>query len=246
MRLGSITVARRFRGPPHSANGGYIAGRLAAFVDGPAEIALRSPPPLETEMTVVAIEADTVNLLDGDQIVATARARVVEAVTFPKTDLALARDAMARTLPADRHPLPMCFVCGPDREDGLRIFPGPIDEDDAWDGPLATPWIPGNDLVDESGLVAREFVWAALDCPTGYTFTETGKAPPILLGRLAVEITSRPRAGEACVVLARETRRDGRKLFAQAALHTSKGAALAIAEATWLLVDREVRLGASS
>ena len=100
--------------------------------------------------------------------------------------------------------------------------------------------------MDESGLVAREFVWAALDCPTGYTFTETGKAPPILLGRLAVEITSRPRAGEACVVLARETRRDGRKLFAQAALHTSKGAALAIAEATWLLVDREVRLGASS
>ncbi len=74
MRLGSITVARRFRGPPHSANGGYIAGRLAAFVDGPAEIALRSPPPLETEMTVVANEADTVNLLDGDQIVATARA----------------------------------------------------------------------------------------------------------------------------------------------------------------------------
>ena len=34
----SITFDRRFHGPPDSAHGGYACGRLAAFVEGPAEL----------------------------------------------------------------------------------------------------------------------------------------------------------------------------------------------------------------
>ena len=48
----TLTVDRRFRGPPDSGNGGYVAGRLAAFIDGPAEIALRLPPPLGRPLAV--------------------------------------------------------------------------------------------------------------------------------------------------------------------------------------------------
>ena len=43
---GSLTVARRFCGPPGSGNGGYVCGLIAGFLDGPAEVTLRLPPPL--------------------------------------------------------------------------------------------------------------------------------------------------------------------------------------------------------
>ena len=48
----TLTIDRRYRGPLHSGNGGYTAGRLAAFVDGPAEVTLRLPPPLDRPLTV--------------------------------------------------------------------------------------------------------------------------------------------------------------------------------------------------
>lgn len=48
----AILIDRRYCGPPNSANGGYAAGRLAAFVDGTAEVTLRRPPPLDTALNV--------------------------------------------------------------------------------------------------------------------------------------------------------------------------------------------------
>ena len=42
----SVVIEERFRGPPRSANGGYICGLLAAHIDGDAEITLLAPPPL--------------------------------------------------------------------------------------------------------------------------------------------------------------------------------------------------------
>src|SRR5215213_4316915 len=47
-----VVIERRFNGPPDSGHGGYSAGRAAALVDGPAEVTLRRPPPLETPLTV--------------------------------------------------------------------------------------------------------------------------------------------------------------------------------------------------
>ena len=44
--LSTIRIERRFRGPPNSGNGGYSAGRLAAFIDGSAAVTLHMPPPL--------------------------------------------------------------------------------------------------------------------------------------------------------------------------------------------------------
>ena len=51
--IGEVTIGRRYRGPLTSGNGGYSAGRLAAFVDAPAvEVTLRLPPPLERPLQV--------------------------------------------------------------------------------------------------------------------------------------------------------------------------------------------------
>jgi hypothetical protein len=142
--------------------------------------------------------------------------------------------------------------CGPDRAhgDGLRIFAGPLEHRGADGGVVfAATWTPYADLAADDGLVAPEFVWSALDCPTGYVFLhdrETGgfNAAPILLGRLAARVTARPRPGEGCVVTAWETGRDGRKCNAEAALFGEAGNLLAVARATWIVVDRQVQLGA--
>jgi len=56
-------------------------------------------------------------------------------------------DAVRAARPAENHPFPMCFVCGPERADGLRILPGPV----AGRELIAAPWTPGLDLA-----VARE------------------------------------------------------------------------------------------
>jgi len=166
--------------------------------------------------------------------------------------LSEAEDAVRRSRHDEsRHPLPMCFVCGPKRldGDGLRLIPGPLpSRPGCKTGTVAAPWVPYRNLAHEDSAVAAEFIWAALDCPTGYaavgaqhlgmTGTET-----ILLGRMSAHIEGRPRPGDRCVVAAWPTGRDGRKLFADSALVNSDGKVLAVARATWLLVDRQVQIG---
>ena len=50
---GRVLIPRRFNGPPASANGGYACGLIARYVGGPAEVSLRSPPPLDTALELV-------------------------------------------------------------------------------------------------------------------------------------------------------------------------------------------------
>lgn len=244
--LGRVSIARRFRGPPNSANGGYTCGRLAAFLDGPAEVTLRKPPPLETDMRVVAEAGGSIALYDGEEVVATASPRTVAgtAISAPAFEDAIA--ASARTFDPCVHKLPMCYVCGPDRAagDGLRIFCGPLDPSDTdWAGVVAAPWIPEPYMAGESGAVSDEYVWAALDCPTAYAFGSPAGFPTILLGRQAVAIRQRPRVGEKCVIAARRTARDGRKHHAEATLFGESRRPLAHCHATWIEVARSVQLG---
>ena len=48
----SLVIPARFNGPPDSGHGGYSAGLVGTLVEGPAEAALRAPPPLETPLAV--------------------------------------------------------------------------------------------------------------------------------------------------------------------------------------------------
>src|SRR5262249_2136906 len=132
---------------------------------------------------------------------------------------------------------------------GLRIIPSPLPRcPNGETGTIAAPWVPASNLASEDGAVAGEFVWAALDCPTGFAaggaqhLGMTG-AEAMLLGRMSARIERRPHPGEQCVIVAWATGRDGRKLFARSALVSSRGKILAVAHATWLVVDRQVQLG---
>ena len=246
---GTIRIARRFRGPPSSANGGYTCGRLAAFVDGPAEVTLRRPPPLERDLAVRAQDDGTVALLDGETLLATARPAQVDVSMPAAPGFEAAAEASARSFDPAKHKLPMCFVCGPERApgDGMRVFCGPVAADDAdWSGPVAAPWIPEDGMADETGLAAPEFVWAVLDCPTAFAAGSPEGFPTILLGRQAVSIARRPRIGEQCVVTARQVGREGRKYFCEATLSCADGEPLAVCKATWVEVERAVQLGGST
>src|SRR3546814_6879537 len=68
----TITIEGRFCGPPGMGNGGYVCGKLAAYVDGPAEVTLRRPTPLDRPLAVVR-EAGLARLMDGDAVLAEAR-----------------------------------------------------------------------------------------------------------------------------------------------------------------------------
>jgi len=250
----SLVIDRRFRGPPNSGNGGYVCGCLARHIAGDAEVTLRAPPPLERPLDVLTASDGTIELRENDKLLATASATRIDARDIPEVSYEAAEEAVARTPYDERtHDLPTCFVCGPARGhgDGLRIFAGPLQAGAVPGKPVvfAASWIPHGSLSGADGHVASEFVWAALDCPTGYCSVGARHLglkgnETALLGRMAARIERRPRPGDRCVVVAWPTGRDGRKLFADSALLSSEQDVLAIARTTWLLVDRQVQLGA--
>lgn len=68
----TLCIPSRFNGPLDSGNGGYCSGAVASFVDGPAEVSLRSPVPLETPLEFVAHDGGSVRVLDGETLIVVA------------------------------------------------------------------------------------------------------------------------------------------------------------------------------
>jgi hypothetical protein len=216
----NITIERRYRGPAKSANGGYAAGRLAAFVDGPAEVTLRLPPPLDRPL-VVAAENGRALLLDGEAVVAEAEPRAPELEPPAPVSPAEAAEAATRHVRMVGEEFSECFTCGARPHDGLCIHVGPVAGTDL----QAAPWT--------AREVAPEVVWAAIDCPGAWAVGGPGRGE-IVLGRMNAEILRLPEEGEQCVVVAWPLGEDGRKLYAGTALMSGDGELLAIARQTWI------------
>ena len=225
----TVTIDRRFNGPDGSGNGGYTCGLLAHQLGSVAEVTLRRPPPLDRALALVR-EEERICLLDGDLLVAECCAGRPDLDPPASPSFAEAEEA-ARSYPGFvEHAFPTCFVCGPDRSDGLRIFAGPLEGRDV----VAAPWIPADSLGDEGNRVTEELVWAALDCPGAFAvgFSERGET---VLGRMTARIDARPRVGERHVVVAWPLGEDGRKLYAGTALFTERGDLLALARQIWIV-----------
>lgn len=224
----TVTIERRFNGPEGSGNGGYTCGLLARELDGEAEVTLRLPPPLDRPLAVVR-EAERICLLDGDLLVAEGRPGRVDLDPPASPSFDEAVEAGARYPGFAGHAFPTCFVCGPDRPDGLRIFAGPLEGRAA----VAAPWIPDESVADGGSHVPEQLVWAALDCPGAFAmgFPERGEA---VLGRMTARIDACPRVGGRHVVLAWPLGEDGRKLHAGTALFTELGEQLGVARQTWI------------
>jgi len=219
----SVTIARRFRGPLTTANGGYTAGLLGARLGRAAEVTLRLPPPLERPLTVRR-DADRLRLFDGELLVAEAEPGdpSLEAPAPPSpVEARTASEGVGAFGPPQ---FAECFVCGV-RHDGtgLDIHPGAVP---GRAGLVATTWVARD--------VTPEVVWASIDCPGAYAVGETGRGEPVL-GRTTARVERLPDEGEACVVVGWPLGEDGRKLYAGTALYGRDGDVLAVARQVWVL-----------
>jgi hypothetical protein len=226
----TLTVGHRFRGPSDSGNGGYVCGRLAAQTGAPqigfgVVVTLRQPPPLDTPLAVVS-EGDGVRLVHGDALVAEAAGSRLDVAAVPPVDIAAARAASRRYPGFDKHPFPECFVCGPDRDpgDALRLFPGRLG-----DGRTACVW-----TVTDEFAGRPELVWAALDCPGGWSAEIEGR--PMVLGRMTAAVDALPEGSEDCVVMGQLLGSEGRKTWTASTVYGSDGRELGRAHAIWISI----------
>jgi hypothetical protein len=230
----NVIIPRRFCGPPTSGNGGYTCGLVARALGGNAEVTLRRPIPIEQEMTIT-VSGDSATLKLGEDLIAEGKRAEWSLALAHRASFSEAIAAAKRSPAFQNHPFPTCFVCGPDRAegDGLRIFPG---NPNGQRGIFAAPWIPAAEFADNEGNVLDVFIWAAMDCPTGFAagFPWAGK---LVTGRLAVNFIAPVRAGEHCVAVSWKTGEEGRKHHASAALLGEDGSVRAHAKATWIKID---------
>ena len=107
--MGTVRIERRFRGPPKTGNGGYVAGLVAAALGGSnCTVTLKAPPPLDRDLT---LETDGISasLLQDDQIVVTAAKGPVEIDVPPPPTLTEAQDAEPRFSGHSHHIFPAQF-----------------------------------------------------------------------------------------------------------------------------------------
>ncbi|HEX5522848.1 MAG TPA: hypothetical protein VFX53_05340 [Pedococcus sp.] len=229
----TFTVPARFCGPPESGNGGWTSGHLAALVavsDGsPAvSVRLRTPPPLDRTMAVHHGGTGTVEVTDGDVLVASAQpAGTLDRTGLPAPASFAEAEAVAGSYAGlHNHPFPTCFSCGVDRDpgDARCLRPGPLP---GRAGVHAAAWVPTESTP--------EIVWAALDCPGAWALGVGGR--PMVLGTMTAEVQRLPAVGEEHVVMAWGRGSEGRKNYCGTALYAADGALLALAEATWIAID---------
>lgn len=225
-----IRIPGRFCGPPGVGNGGYTCGRLDNLTDYTSEVTLRRPPPVDKGLRLEADGAH-LQLMDGDQLIASVRPGTVAFTAPAPPEWAQVVEASKRYIGFRSHPFPNCFVCGPERKphDGLHIFAGRVGAEPLY----ASPWIPEVELADENGHVRNEFLWAALDCPGAFT-TGGDTMPKVVLGRMTARAEKDISPGEQCIVLAWLKEKEGRKFSSGTAIYNQQRQLCAVADAVWI------------
>ncbi|MGY2033524.1 hypothetical protein ACW9HR_06120 [Nocardia gipuzkoensis] len=215
--MATLRIPRRFNGPPDSGNGGYVAGLLAEQRDeATATVILRSPPPLETPLDV---RED--RLYDRDTLIAESKSGGLERDAPHAVPFA---DAVAASCGyTSIEMFASCFVCGSGRADGLRIEPGRVDE-----ARVAAPWVP-----DETVPLGPPLLWAAMDCPGGWSLPGMLERPA-LLGSMTATVRDVPQVGERCVVVGEFHGEQGRKCWASTAVYGADERLLGQAEQVWI------------
>lgn len=246
----SLVIPARFRGPRDSANGGYVAARVASYVGvtsvdetaphgvepRPVTAVLRSPVSLDVPLDLT-VDGDDVTLYEDGSLVAEAEPGELD--TDPLEPVTYSGAIAAGERFADRavdHPMPTCFGCGTERTagDGLCLAIGPVADDR-----VATAWVPDPSLLPpgaQEGPIAPEIVWTVLDCTAAWAWDFP--AEPALLGTMTGVVDEAPYVGDRCVAVATVTGREGRKIRTATCLYDADGRVLGRAQSVWITVDR--------
>lgn len=247
--IDTLSIPFRFRGPPASGNGGYVAGAIAEQFpraalrapDAAVEVTLRAPIPLDTPMRLSCSEENHLTLTLDEQLIAEAEpARLVIAAPEPPPfEEALAAREHSPSFTPGMNPLipggtgfhPVCACCGadvPERE-GLRVFAAPVP---GFHG-AAAAWHPHPALGDEDGLLPERLVWTALDCPGQFAWLATGIRTG-MLGRMTARVYRPVPVDADYVVIGWPIEVERRKHFAGTALFDTAGNLCALAHQTWI------------
>ncbi len=221
----TVSVPGSFNGPRESGHGGYSSAVIAELIEGPAEVSLRSPVPLDAPLAVSREDEGSVRVLHGETLVATASSIPALELDVPDpVGVGEARLAKARYRGSSDDLFSHCFVCGRAREDALGVFAGAVEGRDL----VASPWTPPKWTADEEGRVLPAFVWAVMDCPTCFAIYRQGR-PLSFLGQMTARIDAPVPAGDEHVVIAWPISADGRKHQAGSAVLSADGGVLATA-----------------
>jgi hypothetical protein len=226
----SLWVAKRFCGPPTSANGGYFAGLIATLAPRTLSVRLKAPPPLDTGLSVTETLDGRVEVRHGDILVGEGSPATLDLQAPQPPSYQEAVVASGNYVGFARHPFPTCFVCGPDRThgDGLCIYAGEVPGHHM----VAAPWMPDASLDRGDGVVRPEFMSAALDCPGYYAVTPGERI--MLLAQFTVHTARLARVGEPCTVIGWKISSNGRKHEAGTALFGPDGDLCGRARAMWV------------
>ena len=80
--MASVTIERRFCGPPSSANGGYFSGVTAAVAGASVAVRLLRPPPLDVPLEVLERGEGVVELRLGEELIAQTRPNRIASPTL--------------------------------------------------------------------------------------------------------------------------------------------------------------------
>lgn len=226
----TLSIAKRFRGPAESANGGYFAGSLAAHAGQTVTVRLLRPPPLEQPLEVCTLTDGTLAVMFAGELIATAQPARLAVNAPPAPQYFEAVEASRRYAGFQHHRFPTCFVCGTQRPrgDGMRIFAGALPERAL----VAAPWVPDASLDQGDGKVRPEFMSAALDCPGFYAVSADDRM--MLLGEITAHVNRLAHVGERCTVIGWALESEGRKHGAGTAVFGEDGDLCASARALWI------------
>lgn len=236
----TLTIPRRFCGPPSSGNGGWSAGALAAYLPfGPVRVMLRKPPPLDVALDIALDINGRASATWNDVLIAIAQSAGAEVGEVEPVTSEQARAAEAFFAGLTSHPFDTCFSCGTAREpgDGLRIFPGRVNDDNEGRVRVAATWTPDRSLSENPGEAETTLpvAWAALDCVGGWAGDLSERS--MVLGSMTAQVHDLPRIGETYVLVGGARGGEGRRTTTASTLYDASGRAVASAEHVWFAVD---------
>lgn len=245
----TLIVPARFRGPPDSGNGGFVAGMLAEqFARGSAdeedlavEVTLRAPTPLDREMQLLGSEAGSRQLILGETLIAEAKRTTLqlEVPQPPSFSRALAARPTSPSFEKCLNPFvpdgtgfhPICFCCGADvdADEGLHVYAAPVA---GFDG-VAAAWRPSLRFADADGNLAERILWAGLDCPGQFAYLNAGIRTG-MLGRITGRMLLPVQADQDLVVIGWCLEVERSKHFAGTALFDEAGALCGYTRQVWI------------
>ena len=191
------------------------------------------------------LDEQTLELRDTKgNVVAEAKATTLD-LDAPEPVTSEEAEAASDAYPGHKaHLFPGCFCCGPGRDvgDGLRIFPGSLRDRDH----VAALWVPSETDADDKGVIAPEIVWASFDCPQIWALilnTPADAEERVVTGALETRLLGPVVAGERYAIVAWPIGREGRRLYAGAAIFSSDGEPLGLSRQTLIATEAGVPLG---